>query len=127
MILELEIIRLSPVASQAIDYNLNIFRINVNSPSVDLNTGAALSVFLETIIRGGAQKIVIDLKAVQQMDSSGIGVFINAAKLLTPRNGEIAIFNIQPDIKSVLKTINLHKLVLVFNMEAEAMNHFRYL
>lgn len=127
MELELEIIRLSPIAATAIDYNLYIFRVNINAPSIDLNTGAALTAFLETIIRGGAQKIVIDMKNVEQLDSSGIGVFINASKLMSPKNGEIAIFNIQPEIKTVLKTINLQKLVLIFNLEAEAMAHFRYL
>lgn len=121
-----EIIKISPRTTEAIDYSHVIFKIDLKK-KVDIENANDLWIFLKTMAEGGGRKFMIDMKNLEYIDSSGIGVIINTAKLVRPKKGDVALINVSQAIKDIFKVINLQEFIKIFNLEAEAMNFFRYL
>ncbi len=121
-----EIIKISPRTTEAIDYNHVIFKIDLKK-KVDIENANDLWIFLKTMTEGGARKFMIDMKNLDYIDSSGIGIIINTAKLVRPKKGDVVLINVPQSIKDIFKVINLQEFIKIFSLEAEAMNFFRYL
>ncbi|MCX7678630.1 MAG: STAS domain-containing protein [Spirochaetes bacterium] len=121
-----EIIKISPRATETIDYNLLIIKTDLKK-KVDIENANDLWIFLKTMAEGGAKKFIIDMKNLEYIDSSGIGVIINSAKLVRPKKGDVVLINVSQSIKDIFKVINLQEFIKIFNLEAEAINFFRYL
>jgi anti-anti-sigma factor len=83
-------------------------------------------IFFHTIIQGGGRKIIVDMKDLEYIDSSGIGILINTAKLLRSKGGDIALLNVDDEINKILKVINFERFIKMFNEYHEAVNFFRY-
>jgi len=127
MNINLEIIKIAPRTSDSqIDYNTLIFRLELRK-KIDLETSKDLWVFLKALIDGGALKIMVDFRNVDYIDSAGIGVLINAAKLVRNNKGDIALANVSNDVKSIFKIINLQNFIKTYNSDVEAENSFRYI
>lgn len=121
-----EIIKISPRIEENIDYSTLVFKINLIK-NVNSDNSNDYWIMLRTLIEGGAQKILIDFKNTEYIDSSGIGVLIKAAKLIKANKGEIAISNVSNELKEIFKVINLHNLINIYNTDVEAVNSFRYI
>ena len=68
----------------------------------------------------------MEMKNLEYIDSSGIGVIINAVKLLRAKKGDIVLSSVSSEIKELFKVINLQNFVKMYNNDAEALNTFRY-
>ena len=121
-----EIVKLSPVDSSSVDFNTIIFRMKTNG-IIDTENSSELSLQLNTLVRGGVLKILFDMKGLESIDSSGIGVIINSAKTLRSNNGDLVLTNVSQEIKNIFRTISLQNFIRVFNTDAEAENHFRFI
>jgi anti-anti-sigma factor len=121
----MDIIKISPVSTDRIDYSTLIFKAELPQ-KVDVDNSKDLWLFFSTIINGGALKIYLDLKKLDYIDSAGIGVIINAAKMIRLKKGDIVIANISDDIRSIFKVISLENFIKIYNSEVEALNSFRY-
>lgn len=121
----IDVIKISQVSTDRIDYTTIIFKAELPQ-KVDVETSKDLWFFLSTLVTGGALKIYLDFIKVDYIDSSGIGVLINAAKLIRLKKGDIVIANISDDVRNIFKVINLEKFISVYNSEVEAINSFRY-
>ncbi len=121
----IEIIKISPVSTERIDYSTIIFKAVLPS-KVDVDNSKDLWFYLNTIITGGALKIYLDMEKLDYIDSAGIGVIINAAKMIRLKKGDIVIANIPDDIRTIFKVINLENFIKIYNSEVEAINSFRY-
>ncbi len=126
MVINFEIIKISTRTGEAIDYSTLIFRVDLGK-KVDIENSNDLWIFFKTLTDGGAKKIMVDMKNLEYIDSSGIGVIINTAKLLRPKKGDIVLVNISQSVKDIFKVINLQEFIKTFNLEAEALNFFRYI
>ena len=125
MIITFEIIKISPVSTEKIDYTTIIFK-TTPPQKIDIDNSKELWIYFKTLISGGARKIFIDLKNVQYIDSSGIGVFINSAKLIRKQNGDIVLANVSEEVRNIFRVINLDEFIKIYNSEVEAINSFRY-
>ena len=122
----LEIIKISPIQNDSVNYDILIYKLKLKG-SIDLeNSNDIWAIFL-TFIKGGVKKILVDLSGIDFIDSAGIGVFINIAKILRSKNGDVIFTNVSPEMKKVFKVVNLQDFIKVFNLEGEAMNFFRYI
>ncbi|HNR88128.1 MAG TPA: STAS domain-containing protein [Spirochaetota bacterium] len=121
-----EIIRITQRLDEVIDFNALIFRIDAPK-RVDIDSSRYLWIFLKTVIDGGVRKIIIDMKNLEMIDSSGMGVLINAAKLVRGKKGDIILSNVSADVRKIFKIINLQEFIKMFNTDGEAQNHFRFL
>lgn len=119
------IIKISPVSTGRIDYATIIFKASPPR-KVDIDNSKDLWIYFETLISGGARKIFVDLKNVEYIDSSGIGVLINSAKLIRKQKGDIVLANVSEEVRNIFKVINLDEFIKIYNSEVEAVNSFRY-
>lgn len=121
-----EIIKISPITNESINYDTLIYKIII-SKKLELENSSELWIFLKTIIDGGAKKILINMKDIEYIDSAGIGILINTAKLIRKKNGDILLSNVSAEIKNIFKVVSLQDFINLFPTEVEAINHFRYL
>ncbi|HMB19593.1 MAG TPA: STAS domain-containing protein [Spirochaetota bacterium] len=121
-----EVINISTVNKKDIDYSTVIFKVDFPG-KMDLEISNDFWVLFNTLVNGGAQKIVVDMRNVEYIDSAGIGILINTAKMLRKDKGDLVISNVTEGVKVVLDVINLEKFIKFFNTDIEAVNHFRYL
>ncbi|MFW5770093.1 MAG: STAS domain-containing protein [Spirochaetota bacterium] len=121
-----EIINISTVNKKDIDYSTVIFKVDFPG-KMDLEISNDFWVLFNTLVNGGAQKVVVDMRNVEYIDSAGIGILINTAKMLRKDKGDLVISNVTEGVKVVLEVINLEKFIKFFNTDIEAINHFRYL
>ncbi len=65
------------------------------------------------IITARPKELVIDLKNITFMDSSGIGLIMGRSKLLKECGGRLEVRNTQPYIKRVLKLAGMDRIVRI--------------
>jgi anti-sigma B factor antagonist len=71
---------------------------------------------INTLIDQGKKKIIIDLKEVEWMNSSGLGILIGAVTTLKNNDGELSLIHISDRIENLLK---ITKLINVFSVHTD--------
>lgn len=125
MEIHIEVIKISQLSTERTDYSTLIFRV-VLPQKVDIEISKDLWIYFCTLVNGGALKILVDLKKLDYIDSAGIGVLINTAKMIRLKKGDIMIANVSESIWDIFKVINLEKFIKTYNSDVEAINSFRY-
>lgn len=120
-----ELLRISTVTTDRIDYSTIIFKAGLPK-RVDIDNSKDLWVFLKTLATGGVQKIYVDMSGVEYIDSSGIGVLINTAKLLRKQKGDIILANVSDGVRDIFNIINLDNFIKICGSEVEALKLFQY-
>lgn len=59
-------------------------------------------------------RIVLDLVGVKYIDSSGFGCFLSTLRLARNNYGKLKICNIEPDVLSLFKTLQLHTIIELY-------------
>ncbi|MCK4559168.1 MAG: STAS domain-containing protein [Calditrichia bacterium] len=70
-------------------------------------------------------KIVIDLKNVEWMNSSGLGILIGAVSLFRNNNGQLRIINVSERIQNLLKITKLAGIFETSSSLEEALSSFK--
>lgn len=65
------------------------------------------------IIASRPSQLVIDLKEITFMDSSGIGLIMGRCKLMKQCGGRLEILNPQPYIRRVLRLAGIERIVRI--------------
>jgi anti-sigma B factor antagonist len=73
------------------------------------------------LVANGARLIIIGFENVQYIDSSFLGSLVVALKYAMPRNVDIYLVALKPDVKSLLTLIRMDKVFKIFNTYEEAM------
>lgn len=98
---------------------MNIEKEKVNDvvvlrPVGKLVIGDPIEAFRETlnsVVKDGARKVVIDLSKVDYMDSTGLGELVRAFTTLKKNNGELKLASMTSKIKDLM---TMTKLLTVF-------------
>lgn len=99
--------------------------IKLSADSKDETDGLkTIWVALSTFINGGALKIILDMSRMNYIDSQGVRTIFNAHRHLKNNNGDIALLNPAAKVLHIFETLNLSKVISVFENEEEA---FAYL
>lgn len=56
-------------------------------------------------------KVIIDLKGVKYIDSTGFGCFLTAMKAARNNYGKLKICNIETDVQSIFRALQLHTVL----------------
>jgi len=102
--------------------------VTILEPKGTITIGAgdvALRGALDEIIHGDASKILLDLKGVKKMDSSGLGELIAAHNAVTEVGGVMKLMNLPPKLHGILGITQIVSVFDVFNDEREALASFR--
>lgn len=92
--------------------------------NLDFNTAPELKVKLEALIKFGHHKIVINVTAVDLIDSTGVGALMYGLKLVDPTVGDLKIVGLSPQNRNVFSVLELDKVFSIMASEAQAIGSF---
>ena len=95
-------------------------------PRLDAEVAGDFRDILLSRIANGDRKLILDLPAVNFIDSSGLGALVSALKHLTQldRGGDIRLANVQPSVGAVLEIIRLNRVFSQFPSVDDAVHSF---
>lgn len=70
-------------------------------------------------------KVIIDLGKVDRMNSSGLGILINALTTYEQNGGELKLANPTPVVRNLLGITKLHTIFQAYDSVAEAVASFQ--
>jgi anti-anti-sigma factor len=86
---------------------------------INSDTYEALDRELSAAVAQPIQSVILDLKEVTFISSAGVGTIVKAKVTLNRKGAELALINLQPQIKKVFEVIRLLPMVQVFQNTAE--------
>ncbi|HLP16106.1 MAG TPA: STAS domain-containing protein [Bacteroidota bacterium] len=104
----------------------NIGTIQVAAPAGDLDVAVApqLRELLKGIIEKGATKILVDMRLVTFIDSSCLGVLVNAHKLATANGGAIKFAETSEQVRKIFELTRVDKHLSFYPSIDEAVSGF---
>lgn len=84
----------------------------------------ALRDAVQNALSGGTQKLVLNLRDVSTIDSSGVGELVSSYTHATNRGAKIKLANLPPKINDILTITQLITVFDVYDSEDEAVNSF---
>ncbi|MCC5815515.1 MAG: STAS domain-containing protein [Leptospira sp.] len=78
----------------------------------------------DLIENGGHTKVLLNMKDVDYMSSSGFRACISTLRKLNSKEGVLKICNIKPAVKRIFDVIELTSLFDIYETEAEAVSSF---
>ncbi len=79
---------------------------------------------IDAATRSGSAKLLLDLRGVSKMDSSGLGELIAAHNTVSDLGGMIKLMNLPPKLYGVLGATQIVSVFDVFDDEREALASF---
>lgn len=76
------------------------------------------------LVKGGSNKLLINLEGVDFISSAGLRSILVAAKLLKNSNGQMRICGANESVRKVLETSGFTSLVALYTDESEALAAF---
>lgn len=75
----------------------------------------------DAILRGRCEHIVLSLKDLQFMDSSGLGVILGRYKLIKSRGGKMVVCDVHANVKRLFELSGLFKILTFYESERSAL------
>lgn len=88
--------------------------VRVNASKLDITTAQEFKRAIENIWKPTISRVVIDLSAVEFIDSFGIGALVGVHKRLPPSSSPATLLNPSPSVLTIIEVVRLHR---VFNLE----------
>ncbi len=79
---------------------------------------------IKRLIDNNQKFLVIDMKDVTFVDSTGLGGLISCLRNINKANGEIKISSLRDDVRAIFELTRLHSLFEIFHDEQTAVAHF---
>ena len=100
---------------------ISIFRINGD---IDLESSPEVKKFFDRIAAEKKDKIVINLKDVSYVDSSGLATLVEILKNLRTYGGKLKLTNLSEKVKGLFEITKLDKLFDISAEEESALTSF---
>lgn len=117
------IVYLTNRKDETIDYNSLVVLIGA-ADAMDMDGVGEMRIFIKTLISGGVKKIAVDMEKLTFIDSSGIAVLIETAKLLRKDKGDIVFLNVPSRIRTIFQPIRLNRFISCFDDESDVRAYF---
>jgi anti-sigma B factor antagonist len=75
------------------------------------------------MVDDGTTDIIINLKDVNFIDSSGLGIFVAIYKMLKPLDGSVSLVNLQKTVLRIFDLTGTRKVFRIFDTLDEALNN----
>jgi len=99
--------------------------LRIDEPRVDSALSSELKTeLLRVIEKEEAKQILIDLKAVEYVDSSGLGSLLFGHRQVKAHDGIIKLVHLNQKVKTLIKIANLEQILVAFDSEKEALESF---
>jgi len=88
---------------------------------IDINTAPQMKKIFDKLIAGKKEKLVINFKSVNYVDSSGLATLVEVLKGLRSYGGKLLLTNLSTKVKNLFEITKLDKLFDIFTDEEEAL------
>ena len=97
----------------------------VQEDRLDANNSEELKGELHRLFEGGIKDLVIDLKEVLFIDSSGLGVLVSGYKNASTNHGSLKLSSLQSQVKSMFELTRLHRVFDIFVTVDDALKSYK--
>lgn len=98
--------------------------IYVREERLDAHNSEELKSELNRIFESGTRDVVVDLKDVRFIDSSGLGVLVSGFKNASTKQGSLKLTALQTQVKSMFELTRLHRVFDIYQTVDEALESF---
>jgi anti-sigma B factor antagonist len=98
--------------------------IYVKEERLDAHNSDELKAELNRLFDGGTKDLLIDLKEVRFIDSSGLGVLVSGFKNAAARQGSLKLSGLQSQVKSMFELTRLHRVFDIFQTVDDALESY---
>ena len=94
---------------------------------LDIEVAAEFRAMLLSLIDQGQHQLIVDLKDVTFIDSSGLGALVSALKTLKRGSGtgDVRLARVQPPVVSLLEIIRLNRVFTSYPSVEQAIQSFQ--
>lgn len=100
---------------------ISIFKI---SGDIDIETSPDMKKSFDKAITGNKKKVVISLKDVNYIDSSGLATLVEILKNLRARGSELKLSDLSVKVRGLFEITKLDRLFSIFPNEDDAFSSF---
>lgn len=93
----------------------------VKEERLDANNSDGLKSELNRLFDTGNQNLIVDLKEVRFIDSSGLGVLVSGFKNASTRQGSLKLSSLQTQVKSMFELTRLQRVFEIYTTVDEAL------
>ena len=97
-----------------------LVRIAARTASIDVRSAAGWGRAVAAHA-GGGRRVAVDMTSVRVVDSAGLGAIVAAVKAAREVGGDVALYALSSDVRSLVELVRLHQFVDVFNDAAEVL------
>ncbi len=107
-----------------IEKKTDIVVINVKEERLDAHNSGELKSEMQKMFEEGRKNILVDLKDVRFIDSSGLGALVSGFKNAISHQGNLKLSSLQPQVKSMFELTRLHRVFEIFVSSSEALENY---
>ena len=94
------------------------------SGDLDFHSSPELREKFRQIFERQVRKVIVNLKKVEYIDSSGLSAFVEALQKMKRIEGKLILAELVPAVRSVFETAKLDKVFTIVGSEDESTIHF---
>ncbi len=102
----------------------NVMVVVVKEERLDAHNSENLKQELGRLFNEGKTSVVVDLKEVRFIDSSGLGALVSGFKNASSRQAELKLSSLQSQVKSMFELTRLHRVFDIYQTVDEAIDAF---
>lgn len=76
------------------------------------------------VIEGGAKKVLVDLSAVNYIDSASVGCLMDIYRTMAEKAGTIRLLGLQERVETMVSMTGLHNFIEIYQDESAAVESF---
>lgn len=98
--------------------------IYVREERLDAHNSEELKAEMNRLFEAGSKELIVDLKEVRFIDSSGLGVLVSGFKNASTRQGSLKLSGLQTQVRSMFELTRLHRVFDIFQTIDEALENY---
>jgi len=88
---------------------------------VDVYSASQAKQNLHELVDGGANHLVIDMRATEYLDSTAMGVLVGVLRRVAEKGGWVRLVGLKPRIRRLFEITRLDQVLPIFESEQEAL------
>lgn len=97
--------------------------ISIKEERLDAHNSGELKVEMQRLFEEGNKHLLVDMKDIRFIDSSGLGALVSGFKNATTCQGDLKLASLQPQVKSMFELTRLHRVFEIFSSTADALEN----
>ena len=106
---------------EIVSRELKSHRILAPDGDLDYFSVGDLKKVVNKLIQEKVKSVVLDLKKVEYIDSSGFGVIVAACREMNTYSGKLSLMNVRDDIMALMKLATFNTIMTIYKNENELM------